>query len=340
MPQVSSDVDAALRASVIVPTWDLARRQHLALQTLKNLSQQRGAGYEVLVVENGTDGNLTSAARELQQRFSSFRFYSISSCGIAGARNVGAREARSNILIYIDDDIIVSPRLVEAFRAAHERPGRYVLQGDLEFEMDAECRSESIARQAEEQAAWTRKLRTTSYQYCGRDFAAGFFSIKRDLLMQLGGFDEQFDPYDGGEIDLAVRMEKAGLAFIYEKAASGRHLNTGTEKDFFRKARLSGCTYVRLIRKHGCEPLQLRDCFVVRGFTVPRAMWGRRIMQHVPGTYSLVRFGAGMLARIPGMRSASMKMLDYRVKQFEALWQGALEVLSWSDLQSLIQSCK
>ena len=92
--------------SVIVPTYN--RREFLR-NLLRALSRQTYPSdhFEVIVVDDGsTDGTAGIAS----ERFPfALRYYRQENQGDAEARNLGARHAQAELLVFIDDDMVLDP---------------------------------------------------------------------------------------------------------------------------------------------------------------------------------------------------------------------------------------
>jgi hypothetical protein len=83
-----------------------------------------------------------------------------------------------------------------------------------------------------------------------RDFYSGNFSIRRQMLCELGGFDEAFQVYGSEDLELGLRLTQAGIQIIFSPEALAIQHYT---KDFGALARdhiFKGQTSVLLARKH------------------------------------------------------------------------------------------
>ena len=97
---------------VIIPTYN---RKDSLLQTLDSLGQQTFPmdRLVVVVVDDGsTDDTQTIAS---QQFPFTFRYVQQKNQGATAARNHGATISQSEVLVFIDDDITISPQTLEAF---------------------------------------------------------------------------------------------------------------------------------------------------------------------------------------------------------------------------------
>jgi glycosyltransferase involved in cell wall biosynthesis len=97
--------------SVIIPTYN---RKDALLRTLDSIGRQTfpGGRLVVIVVDDGsTDDTHTIAS---QQFPFTFRYVQQKNQGATAARNYGATISESEILVFIDDDITISPQTLEA----------------------------------------------------------------------------------------------------------------------------------------------------------------------------------------------------------------------------------
>lgn len=98
--------------SVIIPTYN---RKGSLLRTLDSLRQQAYPMDRLMVVvvdDGSTDDTQTIAS---QQFPFTFRYLQQKNQGATAARNYGATISQSEILVFIDDDITISPQTLEAF---------------------------------------------------------------------------------------------------------------------------------------------------------------------------------------------------------------------------------
>jgi GT2 family glycosyltransferase len=95
-----------------------------------------------------------------------------------------------------------------------------------------------------------QKLSQPGYQLNLRDFYSGNFSIRREVLIAVGLFDEEFKLYGNEDLELALRLKKARVSIIFCMEALAHQYY---EKDFSALARDSiekGKTAVLFVRKH------------------------------------------------------------------------------------------
>ena len=169
-----------MELSVIIPTHNQAERLCLVLGGLRR--QTLAAEYfEVLVVDDGcTDG---TAAMVAEIRMANLRVMNLQpNQGRNRARNLGAAEARGELLVFLDGDALPAPDLLERYLEASHRHGpRAVFCGfqrclpDLEYLQDPQTGAvvqDAVASVLQDfLAARCASLRITEEMVAG-DFAA------------------------------------------------------------------------------------------------------------------------------------------------------------------------
>lgn len=110
--------------TVIIPTCDKGGRLALTLKSL--CCQKTCVSYEILLVDGGK-----TPSEEANRFLSSLplRILRVENRGRSGNRNVGIKEAKGELLIFCDDDIITEPDFVEAHWQAHQRKKKLMLHG-------------------------------------------------------------------------------------------------------------------------------------------------------------------------------------------------------------------
>jgi GT2 family glycosyltransferase len=201
-------------ASVVVCSRD---RTRMLEEAVRSIAQHAYAGVEIVVVDQSAKPH-PSLSRETRIGPCDLAYRLARSTGASRARNEGARVARHELLVYVDDDILAKPewlsRLVSALLAGGTRSA-------------ATGRVEEGAPEAE--GVFVPGLFSTAVRtvYEGRldvdVLASGNMSVRRLTLDELGGFDERLGA--GGRYcaaednDLGFRLLEAGGRIVFEPAA-------------------------------------------------------------------------------------------------------------------------
>ncbi|HEX5387003.1 MAG TPA: glycosyltransferase family 2 protein [Gemmatimonadales bacterium] len=239
--------------SVVIPTYQ--RRDSLA-RALDALARQTLAPerYEVIVVIDGS----TDGTRELMESFAALcavRALSQENRGRAAACNAGLRAARGALAVLLDDDMEPAPGCLAAHLAAHDGRPRLGVVGAVPVPVDPA--SPPVVDYVG--TKFNRHLDTLSrpgHRFGLRDFYSGNFSIDRGTLLEVGGFDEAFTLYGNEDLELSLRLARAGVTLMFSADACAVQRYTKSFAALARDNEAKGRTAVQLASKH---PEAFRD---------------------------------------------------------------------------------
>lgn len=236
-----------IKVSVVIPTFQRRDSVKRALTALSAQTFSPGS-FEVIVSIDGSD----DGTREMVEEFSApFRLRGIwePNSGRATACNRGVKAAEGDLLIILDDDMEPSPRLVEAHHAAHPRDSMLGVIGAAPIFIDE---SSTLAARyiAAEFNARQEKISTPNYNFRIWDFYGANLSIRRDILIGAGAFNELFKVYGYEDIELAQRLVKAGVKFAYSPEALCTQHYEDNFKDLARKTINGGKMAVLMVNLH------------------------------------------------------------------------------------------
>jgi GT2 family glycosyltransferase len=209
--------------TVVVPTLN---RGEMLAATVRDLLEQNHHPLEILVVDQSDEQD--PVLLELAQANPGVITYRhVSFRGLPVARNYGWMNARHEAVVYVDDDVKVPVGFVRFHLEALHRDGVGMVAGRI-----VDARGSSNVRTG---PGYTGKFSTVS-AVAGRGFdVSGFFevdhapggnfSVWRDVLNRVGGFDERLGAGAAllEETDLCLRVRGAGQKIIFEGAASLKH---------------------------------------------------------------------------------------------------------------------
>ena len=231
---------------VVIPTF--ARPAGLR-RCLAALTRQTFRDFSVTVVDDASPIAAELAFpseyfRELDLRV----LVNATNLGPAGSRNAGVAVGRAPAICFLDDDVEPEPELLERhlrrLAAGSERtvvvgpmlpPAATRLPGWLTWE--AEKLGDQYA--AMERGDWAPSW---------RQFYTGNVSLSRAAFRAAGGFDERLRRAE--DIELAIRLDKAGCTFAFEPRAAVRHHSEHTLEAWLRIPRHYARTDVIIDRMH------------------------------------------------------------------------------------------
>jgi glycosyltransferase involved in cell wall biosynthesis len=206
---------AATTISVIVPVHNAAQDLKSCLEAVRSSTYPH---YECIVVDDGSTDDSLAVARRLADQAIALPTRG----GPARARNVGVRSAAGEILFFIDADVGITPRTIEQVAALFAQdPTVDAIIGSYD---DAPAAANFISQyknlfhhfvhqQANEQAS-------TFWSGCG--------AIRRELFLQVGGFNEGYTRPCIEDIELGYRLHAAHRVIRLNKNLQVKHLKRWT----------------------------------------------------------------------------------------------------------------
>ncbi|GII01296.1 glycosyltransferase family 2 protein [Planobispora takensis] len=221
----------SLRVSVVVPAYGDQRKLDLTLAGLAGQSYPADLT-EVIVVDNGSEPPL----RLPGIRPPHTRLVVCPVPGRAHARNAGLAEAGGDVVHWLDSDVVLDRRSVEAHMRWHHAAPYLVVTGYLRFTPAEPPTPEVVAAtddlaglfEPAEPHAWLVDLieRTDGLtDNPGRAFSlhvGGATSVNAALLAQAGPMDT--DLILGQDTEMGYRLAQAGAVFVPEPLSRAFHL--------------------------------------------------------------------------------------------------------------------
>lgn len=237
--------------SVIIPTRNRAKYLSGALESLTRQAYPLDM-FEVLVIDNGSTDNTREVCSSFKNRIPKLRYFYEETPGLHVGRHLGMKMAKSEILVYADDDIEAFPTWLEGIEEAFQDK-KVVLAGGKnlpKFEVEP---PDWIKQMWEKDQQDNRILGYLSILDLGEEkkeinpyhvFGCNF-SIRKSVLLEAGGFHPDAMPqelikYRGdGESHVSRYILEMGYNALYHPKASVYHLvpqSRLTEGYFCRRA--------------------------------------------------------------------------------------------------------
>jgi glycosyltransferase involved in cell wall biosynthesis len=236
-----------MKLSVVIPTYNrapLLRRLLLqfSAQTLPN------AQFEVVVVDDGSRPAACESVGDLRPPYA-FRLIRQENAGAAAARHAGILAARGELVLVIDDDMQIGRDFLEQHLRAHADGGSRVVLGRIHGDPDVSAmplferwHARLLDRKAEE-------IRSGKLVPRGNLLFTGNASFPRRDYLAVGGFDASLGQSE--DIELGLRLEKAGATFHFCEAAWTMHGSDHTNIEKWReRARRYGTCDRRIAARH------------------------------------------------------------------------------------------
>lgn len=231
--------------SVIIPTYN---RRIILEKALRALARQTVAPeqYEVIVIDDGSTDDTETMVNGLDVPYRLTYRKQVRS-GPATARNHGIRLSESELIVFIDSDIVVTKTFLAAHLAIHgtdEGTGEGAAEHGI-IGHGPVIHTDNI----DDPTAATMKITDISRAF----FATGNVSIRREHLLAAGLFDEEFVEYGWEDLELGLRLRKLGLRAVQVAEAEGYHykrpLQVADVPNWCQRERERGHTAVIYYRK-------------------------------------------------------------------------------------------
>jgi GT2 family glycosyltransferase len=208
-----------VKAAVAIPTQRRASYLEVALASV--MAQARGAGAEVLVIDDGPD----EATRAAAERHGARYLRHDSPRGLNAARNTALAATDAELVCFVDDDVEVRPgwlsELVEAARACPDDVA--VLTGPIRARFE-DHRFRTCGREGP--PITFLELGDTDRD-CDHAWGANM-AVRRSAVERAGPFDEARELY-GDEQEWQVRVKAGGGRIRYVAAAALDHRRAGDD---------------------------------------------------------------------------------------------------------------
>jgi GT2 family glycosyltransferase len=207
--------------TVAIPTLG---RDAVLVDTIKQVLQQDFESFEVVVVDQTAHHD-----PKAQQFLGScsdprFHYFLVAPPSLPAARNFALNQAKSDIVLFLDDDVILEPGFIRYHYEAFRQDPAIVAVGGRVIN---KTNTQELTKQPLlfDRLARGRNTFNCDVSQYGQSFPGGNMSIKKTAIQAIGGFDTRYvGSAEREESDTAYRLMKAGGKIYFEAKASILHL--------------------------------------------------------------------------------------------------------------------
>lgn len=197
--------------------------------------------YEVVLVNDGSPDETPEVIERMRPiARCGFEVIHQPNGGLAKARNAGIARARGERIVFIDDDVLPTPRFAAEHVRSDDEHGDVIVRGGVINTQSFDHLPPPI---------WSIA------NYSGNYFWTTNVSLRRSRLDAVGGqFDDSFSEYGWEDIELGMRLRAIGTQGVFNKDALTFHYKPhakGTNvAGMLRQVRAQARTGIQLERKH------------------------------------------------------------------------------------------
>jgi GT2 family glycosyltransferase len=322
--------------SIVIPVYNQLEMTDDCIKAIREHTQD----YELVIVDNGSDPVVPA-------RY--FLFEKVirneTNLGFPVAVNQGIREAKGDIIILLNNDVIVTSGWADKLVKHLETYSIVAPLANYCAGLQQQVTLETYSDDKELNAAATKWGEDHDKEFLEVNFVIGFcMAFKKSLWEELGDFDESLWPCSGEEIDFCFRARAKGYKVAIARDAYVHHIGSQTFMQMEKDGQLN---YIGTIRKNDIHLAQ---------------RWGDDFWQHqvgpmqkatepkavIPGAVRL-NLGCGIYA-IPGMVNIDQRPsvnpdlvadaldLPYEPGTVDEIYCGhLLEHLTWDEGQKALR---
>jgi glycosyltransferase involved in cell wall biosynthesis len=234
--------------SIVIPTRienDRSDRIEVLNQVLTRLLKQSLSlkHYEVVIIDDGSDADI-AAALGLPLASESIRLARQGKGGPSVARNFGTRLARGKVVLYLGDDVLVRPNLLEEHLRTHKHFSDVAVINAVHASDRSILGKEVLENHVDGLQDGVRYPMPTGSAFC-----TSCVSIAKHW-MELTPFDERF-PYPAYEdSEVGYRLHKQGVGFAVATRTSAIHDHVHSVESLRRRSRNCGRSFAYARSKH------------------------------------------------------------------------------------------
>jgi GT2 family glycosyltransferase len=261
--------DPVPMVSIIIPTRDRADLMEPCLQSVFESQAHYPVPFEIIVMDNESSEPETLSLLERAARDHGVTVIPYGSAfNWSAINNLAAREARGDILLFLNNDTrVLTPGWVRELASHAIRPDVGAVGARLLYE-DGTIQHAGVVlggRAVHESIG----QRPSEGGYCGRTVlqrnvsavTGACLATRKSLFQELGGFDEINLKVAFNDVDYCLKLRAAGYAVVYTPFATLYHFESksrGLDDDFSK--RLRSQNELRIMRSRWHEVIE-RDPF-------------------------------------------------------------------------------
>jgi len=214
--------------SIIIPNWNGAAFLRRCIGATVFSAQNTGLPHEILLIDDASTDN---SAEEIVRNWPQVKLVkNTQNLGFGKTINKGAHLATGDLLVFLNNDLVPSENMVEELLAPLlDNPQLFGVSGKtIEWYTGAPNHVNMMARidNGVFRLTYEDSPSLTETMF----LQGGSCAVRRDVFLDLGGFNQLFHPGYWEDYDISYFALKCGWQLAYNPRALGSHLGQGSMK--------------------------------------------------------------------------------------------------------------
>ena len=227
------------KVSVIIPTYN---RLSIFKKCLQSILEQtyNTENYEIVIVDDCSSDDTNSYCENIIKRYSNIKYIrNESNQGRVITRNNGILASTGEILIYLDNDNVVSSEFINAHYNMHQSFGHkhIAVLGNICYD-PVELKKSNFGRFIQSRAIGYRSRRDMKgidlNNLNPKFFAGGNSSVRKEDAVKIGLFDGDFKRYGGEDESFGYSLNQHGIRLVYAEDAKSVHYDNNIGPSYWK----------------------------------------------------------------------------------------------------------
>ena len=213
--------------SIVIPTYNRPEPLRACLEALSQL-EYPGDRFEVIIVDDGSPTPLNAVVEPFRSQLN-ITLLRQENAGPAAARNVGAQQAKGELIAFTDDDCMPSPSWLSGFAARLAQAPNAMVGGRSLNALPHNLYSTASQVLIDYLYAYYSDPQKEMF------FASNNTAMVRKHFLSIGGFDTSFPLAAAEDRELCDRWQQQGLPIRYAPEVTVYHAHHLSLKPFWRQ---------------------------------------------------------------------------------------------------------
>jgi len=209
--------------SIIIPSYNSIKTID---NCLSSIFKSKFKNYEVIVVSDNSNDGSNNIIKKYPCRLIKLK----RNVGAAAARNVGAKIAKGDILVFLDSDVIIKSNALKIINKNFKNKKINLIQGIYSHKPNYKKLTTQYLQSHTCYYLFSKNKKFTE------SLCTCFVSIRRELFLEIKGFDENFHSSNSEDEDLGYRLIGKGHLIPIDRRLNAFHDVDISLYDFIKRS--------------------------------------------------------------------------------------------------------